>query len=106
MIVLTVSVSSVSPAYAMFCIPNMALESSMACRVFRGIRLGTIEDTASVGLKSSSVPSQSARPVSIAFKNDSTSKVQGLDTSHHNHIAIDFMETSKSGESDANVEQS
>jgi hypothetical protein len=75
----------------------------MACRVFRGIRLGTIEDTASLGFKSSSGPSPSAHPVSIAFKNDSTSKVQGLDTSRHSHIAIDF-ETSKSGESDAHVE--
>jgi hypothetical protein len=42
--------------------------------------------------------SLSARPVSIAFENDSTSKMQGVDTSRHNHIVIDFTETSKSGE--------
>jgi hypothetical protein len=85
-IVIVLAVAPVSPAYAMFCIPNMALESSMACRVFRGIKLGTIEDTASFGLKSFS---DAALPVSIAFKNDSTSKVQGLDSYRHGHIAIE-----------------
>jgi hypothetical protein len=100
---MVLTIAPVSPVYVVFCIPNIALESSMACRVFRGIRLGTIEDTASVGLKSSSGPS--ACPVSMAFKNDSTSKVQGLDTSRHSHIAIEFTETSKTGESDAHIEQ-
>jgi hypothetical protein len=103
LVVMVLNIAPVSPVYVVFCIPNIALESSMACRVFRGIRLGTIEDTASFGLKSSSGPS--ACPVPIAFKNDSTSKVQGLDTSRHSHIAIEFTETSKIGESDAHIEQ-
>jgi hypothetical protein len=105
-VVIVLYIAPVSPAYVMFSIPNIALESSMACRVFRGIRLGTIEDTASLGLKSSiSGPSPNACPVSIAFKNNSTSEVQGLDTSHHRPIAIEFMETSKSGEWEVYVER-
>ena len=36
----------VPPVYkAMFSVPNIALESAMACRVFRGIRLGLINDS-------------------------------------------------------------
>jgi len=101
-VVIVLYVAPVSPAYVMFCIPNIALESSMACRVFRGIKLGTIEDTASLGSKSSSGPSLGARPVS---KKDSTSEAPGLDTSHHSHIAIEFMETSKSGECEVYVER-
>jgi hypothetical protein len=71
----------------------------MACRVFRGIRLGTIEDTVSLCSKPSS------GPACRAFKNASTSEVQGLDTSHHSHIAIKLMETWKSGEFEVYVER-
>jgi hypothetical protein len=101
---MVLTIAPVSPVYVGFCIPNIALESCMACRVFRGVKLGTIEDTASLGLKSSSGPSSCALPFSMSLKTESTSKVQELDTSRLGHIAIESMETSKSGEYDANVE--
>jgi hypothetical protein len=100
---MVLTIAPVSPVYVGFCIPNIALESCMACRVFRGIRLGTIEDTASLGLKSSSCPSSCVLPFSIDFKTESIPKVHGLDTSRLGDIEIESMETSNSGEYDASI---
>jgi hypothetical protein len=46
LIVVITNLSPISPVYsAMFSVPNIALGSAMACRVFRGIKLGAISDS-------------------------------------------------------------
>jgi len=46
----------VSRAYQpMFVLPHVALDSAMACRVFRGVKLGHLSDTDAVAPKATSL---------------------------------------------------
>jgi hypothetical protein len=70
-----------------FVIPHIALDSAMACRVFRGINLGYILDA-----KSCAVPTTiffGPRPLTIL---PTATKVQDVESSAHN-LPADSQET-------------
>jgi len=81
---------NIPPAYhAMLSIPNLALENSMACRVFRAVKLGFIKDHESsrlgVSLRSSSARGDSGHE--LAFKRHTLAESRKIE------IGVDIVQT-------------
>jgi hypothetical protein len=94
----------------MFIIPKIALESSMACRVFRGIKLGTIEDVGGDTSKASTLHfrrrPRGSRSAVTALTCDSAPEVlRGIKSPHDGSNVIDITKAMKSRESNFNSER-
>jgi hypothetical protein len=87
----------VSRAYQpMFVIPHVALDSAMACRVFRGMKLGYLSDTDAVAPKVTSL--RFAPNTTMGSLPRVEDKVGELKHSR-NDIVIDKKKEAESGES-------
>lgn len=81
---------SVPPVFhAMFSVPNIALESAMACRVFRAVKLGFIKDT------HLTTNGSTLRSTRLQFDNgDSIALKQSTpDSSQNVHVNVDITKT-------------
>jgi len=78
--------------HSMLSVPNIALENSMACRVYRAVKLGLIKNHQSTrfGLSflSSSAPSAPEQP-----GHEFASKTPPLDDPHNIQINVDITRT-------------
>jgi hypothetical protein len=78
--------------HAMLTAPNIALESAMACRVFRGVKLGVINgDSTAKGTILGS--SQASRPAALAPASEYALDARGLKNSLVGPIAIPIKTT-------------
>ena len=111
LVVLILGFSPTAQVYhMMFITPKIALESSMACRVFRGIKLGTIEDVGGDTSKVSTLhfrrPSHGSRSAVTSFPCESAPEIhRGFRSRHDGSNVIDLTKAMKSGESDLNSER-
>jgi hypothetical protein len=90
----------VSPVFhTMLASANYALESAMACRVFRAVRLGLIENSPGSALTTIPLhaPPQSATS-EMAIKNEHTPEGRNLERSRCDPVAIEFTKTVEIGE--------
>jgi hypothetical protein len=74
--------------FSILCVPNLALESAMACRVFRGLRIGLIEDSAA---PPSSIRCRTANTKEYAIK------THDLVSARAGHISVQISEATKCG---------
>jgi hypothetical protein len=93
----------------MFITTKIALESSMACRVFRGIKLGTIEDVGGDTSKASTLHfrlrPRGSRSAATALTCSSAPEVlRGIKSPHDGSNVIDITKAMESGESNSNSE--
>ena len=87
----------VAPVYqAMFTSPNMALESAMACRVFRGVRLGLIKDSTTHDVGTLRL-TQRSHPARIAPANGYAFESQDFKGPRHSlHVSVEISGTTES----------
>jgi hypothetical protein len=95
-IVLVIMVFSPAPIIykCMFVLPHLALDSSMACRVFRGIKLGYIKDDDDETALEFSLPTHKAMVASVDMFQF---KTHNLEPSCHSFV-IDVTKTARTGE--------
>jgi hypothetical protein len=74
--------------HAMFCIPNLALENAMACRVFRAVRLGKIDDSV---VFHSTNQFRAATPDGYAIEADD------VENARHSHLSIQIVKATECG---------
>jgi hypothetical protein len=82
--------------HAMFSVPNLALENAMACRVYRAVKLGFINNHQNapfeMTLRSLSAPDESSHE--LAFKQPV------LNESRSVHVSMDITKTAHLGTHD------
>jgi len=84
--------------HAMFSIPNIALESAMATRVFRSIRLGTIDDAATT-LNAKSATSRNRSIATGTSKENYGLKFRPFEaSSRQGAVTVDMTDMTGSGE--------
>jgi hypothetical protein len=91
----------VPPVYkAMFSVPNIALESAMACRVFRGIKLGRIVDNNITHDHTTLQIPKRSHPTTEGSENEYALKSGGLRLSsgHTVPLAVEISKTMESGD--------
>jgi hypothetical protein len=95
-VVVTMGFSPAPESYhTIFIVPSIALESAMACLVFRGIKLGTIADVG--GSTKTAIQFKNRSHVSPSgLSSNTTPNMRGTKNSRHGTIAIDVMRMSES----------
>jgi hypothetical protein len=91
----------VPPVYkAMFSVPNIALESAMACRVFRGVKLGRIVDNNTTHNHTTLQIRKHSHPTTEGSANEYAFKSGGLRLSsgHTVPLAVEISKTMESGD--------
>jgi len=83
--VLALGLSSEYAAFhTVFVVPNIALESAMACRVFRGVKLGRITEEDGNIVKASPIRFNHVGPLAI-FTTEPYKEGRGFKIDHHDH---------------------
>jgi hypothetical protein len=81
--------------HATLAIPNLALENSMACRVFRAVKLGHIKDIQVVSLSGTNFR---FNPVSFGPENGTTMERHGFDGSRELQFSTNTTKTTGAAE--------